>query len=103
MREETTKFAVRIHYRGCEVPGVIGQAREMFWEPYRSWKAWLRCGPSPGDPCFLSFRVHGRPVFRGRDRDVVRLLAEFQRFLDEHADHVDRPGFRCVHYPSMRR
>lgn len=98
MREETTKYGKRIHYSSCEVSGVIEEAREMFWEPFRGWKAWLRCGRKRSDPYELEFRVHWRYVFRGKDHDVVRLLAAFQCFLDRNIDRVDQAGFPCCVY-----
>ena len=103
MREEPAKFGTRVHYCRCEVPAVIGAAREMFWAPYPSWKAWLRCGSRPGEPFSLVFRIGGREVFRGRDPDVARLVVAFQQFLDENVDRVDRRGFRCVTHPPRKR
>lgn len=103
MREEQTKFGRRVYYSGCDVPGVIDEAREMFWEPFRCWKAWLRLNRWPGPKYVLAFRVEGREVFAGKDDDVARLLTAFQAFLDEHADQVDQPGFRRRHHPPERR
>ena len=103
MREETTKFGTRVYYSGADVPGVIDEAREMFWEPFRSWTAWLRCGRRPGEPYSLMLRVHGREVFEGKDPDVVRLLSVFQAFLDEHADHLHLRSFRRHRHPPAAR
>jgi hypothetical protein len=98
LREESTRYGKRIHYSSSEVPGVIEEAREMFWEPFRGWKAWLRCGRHAWDPYEIAFRVHWRYVFRGKDHDVARLLAAFQEFLDRNIDRVDQPSFRCCVY-----
>ena len=104
MREEATRFGTRVYYSGGDVPDVIDEAGEMFWEPFRHWRATLRLSRRTRDPRYsLALLVEWRPVFVGEDDDVVRLLALFQAFLDEHADHVDRPGFRCQRQTPERR
>lgn len=95
MRVEPTKYGERVHYSASDVPGVIEEAREMFWEPFRGWRARLRCGTRSWDPYELEFRVHWRCLFRGADHDVEHLLAAFQAFLDRYVDCVDRRGFPC--------
>jgi hypothetical protein len=99
LREEQTKFSRRVYYSACEVPGMIDEAREMFWEPFRYWRARLRLNRWSGPRYVLDFRVDGREVFAGWDDDVALLLVVFQAFLDEHADHVDEPGFRRLQHP----
>ena len=103
MREETTRYGRRVHYAHSEVPAPIGEAREMFWEPFYGWKAWLTCGNRPGEPYMLRFRVHGKYVFIGDDYDIVRLLDTFQAFVDENINRVDQAGFPCHHHTPEQR
>lgn len=102
MREEETRYGIRVYYCACDVPGVIDEAQEMFWRPFVGWHARLRISPFPTDPRYgLDLWVDARWVFDGRDDDVARLLAAFQEFLDECRDHVDQPRFaRRCHYPD---
>ena len=83
-----------MHYTNGEVPALIADAKEMFWEPYYGWKAWLTYGRLPDEPYVLRLRVHWRNVFIGTDHDIERLLDAFQTFIDTYIDDVDRPGFQ---------
>ena len=99
MREEATIYGTRVHYAASEVPGVLGEAQEMFWQPFARWRARLRINPFSSRPRYLlDFRVRGNLVFDGGHDDVARLLAAFQCFLDDNRDRVDRPRSECRRY-----
>lgn len=99
-RYEATRFGTRIYYDSGVVPEIIDDAEEMYWAPYRGWRARLRCGLHPNlprranDAYLLHFSVNYRNVWDGSDPDVGRLLAEFQSFLDAHVDVVHHESFR---------
>ena len=102
MRQEATRYGTRVHYTNGEVPALIAEAKEMFWEPCYGWKAWLTYGNVPDELHVLRFRVHWKTVFIGTDQDIERLLDAFQRFIDTNINDVDRPGFRVHRHAPPR-
>lgn len=104
LRQASTRYGTRVYYHEQDVPGVICEAGEMFFEPFRGWIAWLRHGATESDAFEVACRIRRRLVFKGYDHDLSALLKAFQHFMDECRDDADHPEFECrVHSPSQNR